>query len=263
MAEKREFRDLKDIVSRLRGDDGCPWDKEQDFSTIKNYLLEETYEIIQAIQEGDYENLKEELGDVLFQIIFLAELADEKGHFDIFDAISHACNKFVSRHPHVFKDDADLADKKGLSSDDVIKLWDGIKRAEKKGREKDILNGVSLSLPALIRAHEISKRASKAGFDWEDSGGVIDKLSEEVDELKAAVTAGDTGGIEDELGDILFSIVNLSRFLKVNPENALNRTINKFIRRFGHVQKRAGYDLLTKDIKTLESFWQEAKRTES
>jgi tetrapyrrole methylase family protein/MazG family protein len=263
--KKRDFNDLRNIVRRLRGEGGCPWDKEQDEKTIKNYLLEETHEIIQAIENDDYENLKEELGDVLFQILFLADISEEKGYFDVYDAITCAYEKFVRRHPHVFdeKDSStreSLADKNKLSSKDVVKLWDNIKQEEKKPDERDILSGIPKTLPALLRAFKVSKRAEKVGFDWEHESDVINKINEEVLELKDAVDKGDLDHIKEELGDILFSIVNLCRFLRVNPENALNKTTNKFINRFSHVQKRADYDLSKKDINTLESYWEEAKK---
>jgi tetrapyrrole methylase family protein/MazG family protein len=255
--KKKDFNDLRDVVRRLRGESGCPWDKEQTEKTIKNCLLDETYEIIQAIEEEDYENLKEELGDVLFQILFLAELAEEKNQFDIYDSITYAYEKFVRRHPHVFEEEG--KEQPG-SSTEVIKLWDSIKRGEKKKDEKDILKDVPKILPALLRAHEVSKRVSKVGFDWEKESDVIDKIQEEVSELKEAVAAGNMDDIEEELGDIFFSIVNLCRFLKINPENSLNKTTNKFIKRFAHVQKRAGYDCTDKDLDTLESFWEESKK---
>jgi tetrapyrrole methylase family protein/MazG family protein len=252
---KKDFSDLKDIVARLRGEGGCPWDKEQDEKTIKNYLLEETHEIIHAIENDDYENLKEELGDVLFQILFLADLAEEKGYFDIYDSISTAYDKFVRRHPHVFKENGEE-----LSVDEVISQWNDIKTIEKGNDSRDILSGVSKTQPALLRAMEVSKRAARVGFDWEKSVDVIDKIDEEVKELKGAVTSGDLDHIEEELGDILFAMVNLCRFLKVNPENALNRTTNKFIKRFYYIQKKTGFDLSSKGLDALESLWEEAKK---
>ncbi len=263
--QTKDFKDLKDIVSKLRGEDGCAWDKEQDFQTIKDYLLDETHEIIQAIENDDFENLKEELGDVLFQILFLAQMAEEEKHFNIYDSISHAYDKFVRRHPHVFDG------VKVSGTDEIVKMWDNIKKKEKGAKsDPDILADVPKSLPALLRANEVSKRASKVGFDWENAGGIISKVFEELDELKAIFGTESsfvTGknlktvrhDVEEELGDILFSIVNLCRFFKISPENALNRTTNKFMRRFKHVQERAGYDCSSKNISALESYWKEAK----
>lgn len=265
---KRDFNDLKDVVSALRGERGCPWDKEQTERTIKNHLLEETHEIIQAIDNDDHENLKEELGDVMFQLIFLASLAEEKGLFDIFDAITYAYDKYVSRHPHVFEagrashseEILKEAYRGDLKSSEVIKLWDNIKKNEKNSNKIDILDGVSKTLPALLRAHEVTKRVSKVGFDWEKSDGILDKVEEEIAELRVALAENKIDDIEEELGDIIFSLVNLTRFLKINPENALNRTTNKFIKRFAYVQKRADYSLSDKSLETLESFWEEAKK---
>ena len=256
--KRRDFKELKEIVAVLRGEGGCPWDKEQNAKTIKNYLLEETHEIIQAIENDDYENLKEELGDVLFQILFLAQISEEKGHFDIYDSITLAYDKFVRRHPHVFSKDNN--NEKELSSKEVVKLWENIKKDEKKDDQRDILKGVSKTLPSLLRAFEITKRAEKVGFDWEKASDVIAKIDEEIEELKHANLTKNHDHIEEELGDVLFSMVNLCRFLKVNPEIALTGTINKFIKRFKHVQERVDYDFTGKSINELESYWEEAKK---
>lgn len=268
---KIDFPELKEIVKKLRSDDGCPWDREQDENSIKNHLLEETHEIILAIENKDYENLKEEIGDVMFQLLFLAELAEEKGHFTIYDSIAAAYEKFIRRHPHVFppqgfspqgsdnESGATGVVDEPMTSDEVLKLWDSIKKTEKPTDDKDILRSVPRTLPALMRALEVSKIAGKAGFDWEESSQVIDKISEEIEELRGAIATDNLNDIEGELGDIIFSIVNLCRFYKLNPENTLNRTTNKFIKRFSHVQKRAGYDLSNKGLDELESYWKEAK----
>ncbi|MFC1856088.1 nucleoside triphosphate pyrophosphohydrolase [Thermodesulfobacteriota bacterium] len=258
---KRDFKDLKEIVTHLRGENGCPWDKEQDEHSIKNYLLEETYEIIEAIEKNDYENLKEELGDTLFEILFLADIADEKGHFDIYDSINCAYEKFVRRHPHVFEKGAD-ENHANMKSSDVVELWSRIKKEEKPSDKRDILHDVSKILPALLRASEVSSRAAKVGFDWEKASDVIDKIDEEAIELKEALTHNNVRHIEEELGDMLFAMVNLCRHLKVNPEIALNNTTNKFINRFAIVQEKADYNLSDKSLEVLESFWEEAKKLE-
>src|ERR1700733_12208477 len=212
------FARLVKIMARLRAPGGCPWDREQDFDTIKPYLLEETYEVIDAIDARDFEGLAEELGDLLLQPVFFAQMAAEEGPSHTAASLAAINNKLVRRHPHVFSDG------EAKTSDDVKRRWDEIK-AEEKPRPKGLLAGVPRSLPALVEAQQIASRAAGAGFDWENVDQVFDKLNEELGELKAASSQDER---EDELGDMLFVIVNIARFLKVDPEKALRRTNAKF-----------------------------------
>jgi tetrapyrrole methylase family protein/MazG family protein len=242
-------------MAHLRAADGCPWDREQSFDTIKPYLLEETYEVMDAIDSRDWDGLAEELGDLLLQPVFLAQMASEEKRFDIADSLDAINRKLVRRHPHVF------GDGDARTSDDVKRRWDEIKATEKP-RPAGLLAGVPRSLPALVEAQQISSRAAGAGFDWPNLEQVIEKLHEELAELEAARSAGPQDGIEDELGDLLFVIVNIARFLKVNPEQALRKTNAKFRRRFEHVERGlAATGKTPKDatIGEMETLWQDAK----
>lgn len=252
------FARLVDIMARLRSAGGCPWDREQNFDTIKPYLLEETYEVMDAIDARDWGGLAEELGDLLLQSVFFAQMASEEGRFDISDSLDAINSKLIRRHPHVF------AAGDARTADDVKRRWDEIKAAEKP-RPAGLLHGIPRALPALVEAQQISSRAAGAGFDWENVDQVFDKLQEELGELDAARAGvpGDEAAIEDEIGDLLFVIVNLARFLKVDPEQALRKTNAKFRRRFAHVE--AGLSAQGKtprqaSIEEMESLWQEAKR---
>jgi MazG family protein len=250
------FARLVDLMERLRAPGGCPWDREQSFDTIKPYLLEETYEVLDAIDARDWKALSEELGDLLLQPVFFAQMASEAGHFDIADALEAINSKLVRRHPHVF------GDGEARTADDVKKRWDEIKAEEKpklEGRVKGLLTGVPRSLPALVEAQQISSRAAGAGFDWTDIGQVYEKLDEEIGELKTAPH----DEVEGELGDMLFVIVNLARFLKVDPEQALRKTNAKFRRRFGYVEQglaAKGRTPQESTIEEMEALWQDAKR---
>ena len=255
------FARLVEIMGRLRAPGGCPWDREQNFDTIKPYLLEETYEVMDAIDARDWEGLAEELGDLLLQAVFFAQMASEEGRFDIADSIAAINDKLVRRHPHVF------ADGDARTSDDVKRRWDEIKAEEQhskaKSRPKGLLAGVPRSLPALVEAQQIASRAAGAGFDWENVGQVLDKLREEMAELDAARATGRRDEMEDEIGDLLFVVVNIARFLKVDPEQALRGTNAKFRRRFAHVEEglaAQGQTPQQATIDQMESLWQAAKR---
>jgi MazG family protein len=250
------FARLVEIMARLRAPGGCPWDREQSFDTIKPYLLEEAYEVMDAIDARDWDGLAEELGDLLLQPVFFAQMAAEEGKFDIAQSL-HAINaKLVRRHPHVFgAGDARTAD-------DVKRRWDEIK-AEEKVRPKGLLAGVSRSTPALVEAQQIASRAAGAGFDWPNVEQVVEKLHEELAELDAARHAGSADEIEGEIGDLLFVLVNVARFLKVDPEQALRKTNAKFRRRFAHVEaglEERGKTLDETNVDEMESLWQEAKQ---
>jgi nucleoside triphosphate diphosphatase len=255
------FSRLVEIMARLRGPCGCPWDREQNFDTIKPYLLEETYEVMDAIDARDWEALAEELGDLLLQAVFFAQMASEEGSFDIADSIAAINDKLVRRHPHVF------ADGDARTSDDVKRRWDEIKAEEQqskaKPRAKGLLAGVPRALPALVEAQQIASRAAAAGFDWENVGQVLDKLREELAELDAARATGRQDEMQDEIGDLLFVVVNIARFLKVDPEQALRGTNAKFRRRFAHVEEELAAQGQTPQqatIDQMESLWQAAKR---
>lgn len=247
-------------MARLRAPDGCPWDREQNFDTIKRYTLEETYEVIDAIERRDWENLQEELGDFLLQAVFHAQMASEQGLFNIDDCLRSINEKLIRRHPHVF------GDVQADTPDEVLKNWDQIKAEEKGGKSAaaaSILDAVNRVQPALMEANEISKKAAKAGFEWEKFDDVVAKVEEELAELKAARANGVAAEVEGEIGDLLFTVVNLARWSKSDPEMALRQTNAKFRQRFSHVEKRlreAGKSLEQASLEEMESYWQEAKR---
>ena len=243
-------------MQRLRAPGGCPWDREQTFDTIKPYLLEETYEVMDAIDARDWPGLAEELGDLLLQPVFFAQMAAEEGKFNIADSLTAINEKLVRRHPHVF------ATGDAKTADDVKRRWDEIKAEEKPDKPKGLLDGVSTSVPALVEAQHIASKAAGAGFDWDNVDQVFDKLDEEVTELRTAATAEE---VEGEIGDLLFVMVNLARFMKVDPEQALRKTNKKFRRRFKHVENglsAQGKSLRDATIGEMETLWQNAKANE-
>ncbi|HZI50529.1 MAG TPA: nucleoside triphosphate pyrophosphohydrolase [Terriglobia bacterium] len=261
-----KFEKLVQIMATLRGPDGCPWDKQQDRNTLKPMLVEETYEVLEAIDNNDAEGLSEELGDLLLHIVFQAQLGKEDRSFDIDRVIDGICDKLVRRHPHVFGNDT------ASSPEEVIKNWEAIKAQEKTKKLKDrtpeqrsLLEGIPSKLPAIHEAHQISSRAARVGFEWPDIEGVFDKLAEETHELREAMTGPEDSRqsrLEDEIGDILFVIVNLARFLKIDCESALKRANRKFKTRFQFMEAelaRAGKNLETTSLDEMESLWQKAK----
>lgn len=249
--------DLLNIMRILRSPEGCPWDREQDHKSIRNCLIEETYEAVEAIDNDDPELLKEELGDVLLQVLFHAQLESEENRFDFSDVVNGIAQKMVIRHPHVFGN-AVVAD-----SDEVLVNWDAIKKETKQQTtQTEVLRSVSKALPALIRSQKVQHKAAKVGFDWPDISGALDKVTEETVELKEAIASGDPEHCSDELGDLLFSVVNVSRFLKVEPEQALSKSCEKFISRFESVERLAkerGINMETSSLEMLDSLWNEAK----
>lgn len=250
-----DFEKLINIMSTLRGEKGCPWDKEQTRESLKPFLVEETYEVLEAIDEGDPSKIKEELGDLLFQIIFHCQIAKERNEFDMHDVIEKITEKMVGRHPHVF------GDASYETSEEVLKQWEERKKEEGKSRES-ILEGIPKELPSLLRAHRVQARAARVGFDWEKVEDVLKKLDEELDEFREALSKKDQAGIEDELGDIFFVLVNISRFIGVNPEDALRKTISKFISRFRYIEMKAsesGKRLSDMALKEMDELWDEAK----
>jgi len=250
------FIELLEILRRLRAPGGCAWDQKQTSQSLVPYLLEETYEIIEAIEEGDVETLKEELGDLSLHILFQAELARENSKFEISDSLKYISEKLIHRHPQVFD-----KNKSKQSTDDLNKSWEIAKQKEKQ--RDNILDGVPKNLPALIRARRIQEKAANVGFDWNELPPVLDKIDEEVAELKEAVALKDPESIKDEMGDVLFSLVNLSRFLDINPEDALRMTISKFETRFAKVEKelkKRGKVITDSTLEEMDEIWNEVKK---
>jgi MazG family protein len=262
-AAGEKFQELVKVMARLRAPGGCPWDRKQTFDTIKSYLLEETYEVMDAIDARDWKGLEEELGDLLLQPVFFAEMSTEAGGFTIGDSLDRINQKLIRRHPHVFGDgNAD-------TPEEVLKRWNEIKQEEKAERglkpSESILDGVPRSLPALVEAEKIGKKAAGEGFDWPNMEGALEKLKEEADELEAARGTSNQEHIEHELGDLLFTVVNMARHLKVDPEQALRKANGRFRYRFGGVEKAAaasGVAIKETPLEKLEEYWQQAKRTE-
>lgn len=251
-----DVKDLEEIVRLLRAPGGCPWDAEQTHESIRRNFLEEAYEAVEAIDEKDPEHLKEELGDVLLQVLFHARMEEERGSFCLDDVADGVCKKLIFRHPHVF------GDVTVSGSGEVLSNWEDLKREEKgQATHTAALEAVARSLPALWRAEKVQKKAKKAGFDWPDISGALDKLYEELGELKAAVAEG--SNIEEELGDLLFSVVNAARFVKADPEDALDRATDKFIARFARVEQmagRGGRRMEDMELQELDKLWEQAKQ---
>jgi tetrapyrrole methylase family protein/MazG family protein len=252
------FVALVEIMARLRGENGCPWDREQTSESIKPYLVEETYEVLEAIDEQDPVKLREELGDLTLQIVFHAQMAEEAGLFTIADVLTGINDKLVRRHPHVF------GDVKAETAQEVLFNWEQIKKAERqqaKG-QASLLDGVPRELPALLRAHRLQDKASRVGFDWKEAREVLQKVEEEFGELRSAMEGQAPEQVEAELGDLLFSLVNLSRFLAVNPEEALRKTIARFIARFRYIEEklsRRGRSMRQASLQEMDALWAEAK----
>lgn len=249
-----------DVMARLRSPDGCPWDIEQTHASLRRYIIEEVYEVLEAIDEQDPRHLCEELGDLLLQIVFHARMAEETGDFSMQDVVDTVTEKLIRRHPHVFGDISvrDAAE--------VIVNWDAIKRREKQVKPQSALDGVPPGLPTLLRANKLQMKAAKVGFDWDGIGPVWEKVAEELAELREAAQTGDLAHVEAELGDVLFAVVNLGRFLGVEAEVALNRTNNKFIRRFRQVEaaaKAGGRNLKEMTLAEMDALWEAVKAEES
>ena len=292
MSTGEKFERAVSIMARLRAPGGCPWDREQTFDTIKPYTLEETYEVLEAIENRDWDELKGELGDLLLQVLFYSEMAQEEGRFDIDQVLERLSDKLVARHPHVF------GEVKAETSGEVLRHWEALKKEEKKkkstGEEKQeekrhsVLDGISSAMPALMAAFKISSRAANVGFDWPNIGELLDKLHEEIDELKeelkrypapgptprAGGIAGARGGklseelrerLEDEVGDLFFVLVNVARYLSLDPESALRKTNRKFKERFQFVEEQlhsSGRDIHQVGLEEMERLWQVSKQRE-
>jgi MazG family protein len=269
------FQESVAIMARLRGPGGCPWDREQSFATIRKYTLEETYEVLDAIEREHWDDLGEELGDLLLQVLFYAQMGDEAGYFSIVDVLAHLNRKLIRRHPHVFGDEASAAAGNRAQVDaaaasepsGVLANWEAIKRAEKtagKSDESSLLDGVPRSFPALLEATKLGSKAAKVGFDWPDRAGLLEKVEEECREIEIEVLAGAAPeAVEGEVGDLLFTVVNLARHLKVDPELALRRTNAKFRRRFAAMEQASGRELSERNAAELEALWAQAKQQEA
>jgi len=263
----QQFEKLVEIMATLRGPNGCPWDKQQDFNSLKPMLVEEVYEVLEAVEMEDYDGLSEELGDLLLHVLFNAQLAKEAGHFDIKTVIQKISDKLVRRHHHVFGTDS------ASTPEEVIKNWEAIKAQEKAEKlqnrttePRSVLEGIPTKLPAIHEAHQISSRAARVGFDWPDIEGVFEKLQEEVRELKDVISAGGEESqrdrLEYEIGDMLFVIVNIARYLKIDSESALKRANRKFKTRFRYMEAelaKKGKNLDQTSLEEMEALWQKAK----
>ena len=251
-----QFRALVEILKILRSPDGCPWDRKQTHKSLIAHLLEEAHEVVEAIDLQDIEGLQGELGDLIMHIVFQAQIAEENDEFTIDEVVESINQKLIRRHPHVF-DNTEVD-----SEEDIIRNWEQIKMDE--GRES-VIDGVPKALSALIRAHRLQQKASQVGFDWAEAGPVWEKVEEEFEELRGVVEAGTPEEVEDEFGDLLFSLVNLSRFLHVNPEDALRSSIRKFIRRFQAIERSVdeqNLDMNNMSLDELDKYWERAKSTE-
>lgn len=256
--ERYDVNDLIDIVEILRSPGGCPWDIEQDHKSIRRDFLEETYEVIEAINKDDRDGLLEELGDVLLQVVFHAQIEREKNAFDLNDVADGVCKKMIERHPHVF------GDVNAETSEQVLENWDVIKKQTKSQKSQtESMLSIPREFPALMRADKVQKKAAKVGFDWASVDGALDKVSEELEELKEAITMGVVDNANEELGDLLFSVVNVSRFISVDSEEALTNATDKFIDRFSKVEKMAeekGLNMKETELSELDKLWDEAKK---
>ncbi len=254
--KEKAFARLLDIMDELR--EKCPWDKKQTFESLRPNTIEETYELCDAIMKKDMNDIRKELGDVLLHVVFYSKLASETNTFDIADVCNSLCEKLIFRHPHVFGDGA------AKTAGEVEQTWEQIKRKEKDGN-KSVLSGVPEALPALIKAYRIQDKARNVGFDWEDRSQVWNKVYEEIEEWKTEIEKGDKEKMEEEFGDVLFSLINTARLYKINPENALEKTNRKFIRRFNYLEEhtlKEGKELKNMTLEEMDEYWDEAKRLE-
>jgi len=265
LAQKRTVTDLLGIMARLRGPAGCPWDREQSPNTLKKYLIEEAYEALEAIEAGTPDGLKEELGDLLLQIVFLSRIAEEKGQFNFLDVVHTLAEKLIRRHPHVFPPpDEDSTRIQAKTPREVVKVWGAVKESEGKyAKRKSLLDGLPLALPALERARRISERVARVGFDWPNIAGVWKKVQEELAELQKAGQGSSPEPVEEELGDLFFALVNWARFRGIPPEEALRKANRRFMQRFREVERelrRRGKTPKTSTLEEMDHIWNETKK---
>src|SRR5438874_6481919 len=256
---RRSFDDLVKLMTRLRGPVGCPWDRKQTLESLKPFVIEEAYEVVDAIDNNDRRALLEEIGDFLLQAVFITELTREEGSFDIYDSITAIHDKLVRRHPHVF------ADVEARDAEQVLVNWEKLKSEERKKENKGVLSGVPASLPALLKAARLTEKAARVGFDWRGTDEVFHKVDEEIGELREAIASGDKTNMHDEIGDLLFTIANIARKLDVNAEEALQSTNRKFARRFESMESRVhgeGRNIDQLTLEEMDSLWDEAKAAE-
>lgn len=257
---KYTLDDLVKIMAKLRGEPGCPWDKRQTHRTLRPFLIEEAYEVVDAIDRNNTKDLVEELGDLLLQIVFHSHIGHEKNAFDVSDVISGICEKMIRRHPHIFSDIV------VNGTDEVLENWEDIKRQEKDLKtEAQSMRNLPKTLPALMKALKVQEKAARVGFDWDNITGALKKVSEELDELKEVYNTGNSDKIREEIGDLIFACVNVARFLEVEPELALNDAIKKFIRRFSFVETEAAKsdkNLRDMNLHDMDILWQQSKSRE-
>jgi MazG family protein len=256
---RRTFDELVRLMTRLRGPDGCPWDRKQTLPDLKPYVIEEAYEVVDAIDRDNRPALREEVGDLLLEAVFIAEITREEGSFDVYDSIGAIHDKLVRRHPHVFGDvEADDAEQ-------VLVNWEKLKNEERRAENKSVLSGVPQALPALLKAARLTEKAARVGFDWRRTEDVFHKLDEEIAELREAVAREDVAEIEDEIGDLLFTLANIARKVKVNSEEALQSTNRKFMRRFESMEaavRERGRNLDQLTLEEMDALWDAAKAAE-
>jgi len=256
---KRSFEDLIELMKTLRGPNGCPWDRKQNLPDLKPYVIEEAYEVVDAIDRDDRDALREEIGDFLLEAVFIAEITRAEGSFDIYDSITAIHDKLVRRHPHVF------GDVEAKDAEQVLVNWEKLKSEERKAEQKSVLSGVPQSLPALLKASRLTEKAARVGFDWRGTDEVFEKLEEEIAELREAIAGDDKANVHDELGDLLFTIANIARKLEVNAEEALQSTNRKFSRRFESMERKvhdSGRNIDQLSLEEMDALWDEAKAAE-
>ncbi len=252
---KRSFDDLVQLMTRLRGPGGCPWDRKQTLPDLKPYVIEEAYEVVDAIDRDDRAALLEEIGDFLLEAVFITEITREEGSFDVYDSITAIHDKLVRRHPHVF------GDVEAKDAEQVLVNWEKLKQGERKAENKSLLAGIPQAMPALLKASRLTEKASRVGFDWRRTDDVFDKLDEEIAELREAVASSDTAHIHEEIGDLLFTIANIARKVNVNPEEALQSTNRKFMSRFQSMESRVeSFEGMS--LEEMDRLWDEAKKDE-
>jgi len=256
---KDKFTKLVEIVKTLRSPDGCPWDREQDLFSIKNHFLEEAFELVDALDNEDIENIREELGDIIFHVVFHSVMAEEEGRFSLDHVLDEINEKLIRRHPHVF------GDMGSIDTEEVLINWEKIKDQEKKAKRKSVLDDIPNSFPSMQKSIKMQERVRKVGFDWPDMKECMEKVDEEICEFKEAVQKGSHAEIEHEMGDMFFALINLSRFLNINPDEALRKANNRFTSRFQHIEKSLqdrGISSEEATLEEMEALWQEAKKME-